>query len=123
MSKGSKIRHRVPAALMLLVAEACPIHAQDVRGIEVCTAEKDMTRRTSCLQANVQYLSQSLDKARRDGQDRQAAASRELAAARADIAALHAALAKVQAELAEVKKTAEKAAADAARAAAPPARK
>ena len=27
--------------------------AQDVRGLEVCTAEKQMERRTGCLQANI----------------------------------------------------------------------
>ena len=31
-------------------------HAQDVRGLEVCTAEKQMDRRTGCLQANIDYL-------------------------------------------------------------------
>jgi chromosome segregation ATPase len=114
----------IAAAVLCLVTFFGPSsRAQDVRGIEVCTAEKDMTRRTSCLQANVQYLSQTLDKTRRDAQDRLAVAGRELAAARADIAALQATLAKVQAELAEVKKTAEKAAADAAKASAAPAKK
>jgi septal ring factor EnvC (AmiA/AmiB activator) len=92
-------------------------HAQDVRGLEVCTAEKDMVRRTSCLQANVEFLSQSLDKTRRDAQDRIAAANREVAAAKADIAALKDALAKVHAELAEMKKAA------AAKPAAAPAKK
>jgi septal ring factor EnvC (AmiA/AmiB activator) len=117
-------RGGVAAAMFCLAMVCSPLScAQDVRGIEVCTVEKDMTRRTSCLQANVQYLSQTLDKTRRDAQDRLAAVGRELTAAKADIATLHTVLAKVQAELAEVKKTAEKAAADAAKASAAPAKK
>ncbi len=51
------------------------------------TAEKDMVRRTSCLQANVQFLQGALDKAARDTQDKLAAANRELAAQRAEHAA------------------------------------
>jgi hypothetical protein len=30
--------------------------AQDVPGIEICTVEKTMERRTSCLQSNVDFL-------------------------------------------------------------------
>jgi hypothetical protein len=45
----------VPALLFPAAA-----NAQDVRGLEVCTAEKDMARRTSCLQANVEFLQQAL---------------------------------------------------------------
>ncbi|HUN96697.1 MAG TPA: hypothetical protein VMU69_10720, partial [Bradyrhizobium sp.] len=30
--------------------------AQDVPGIEICTVEKTMERRTSCLQSNVNFL-------------------------------------------------------------------
>lgn len=97
----------IVAAMALL---AGPAHAQDIRGLEVCTAEKDMTRRTSCLQANVQFLQGALDKAARDAGDRLVAASREiaaqkaeLAAQKADIAALKETLAKVQRELSELK--------------------
>src|SRR3954466_11369950 len=78
--------------------------AQDVRGLEVCTAEKDMTRRTSCLQANVEYLQQELVKLKRSAADDKAAAAKETAALRVDVAALKPALEKTQAELAELKK-------------------
>ena len=30
--------------------------AQDIRGLEICTAEKQMERRTGCLQGNVEFL-------------------------------------------------------------------
>ena len=42
-----------------LVAPA-PAPAQDVPGIEICTVEKTMERRTSCLQSNVDFLQKTL---------------------------------------------------------------
>jgi hypothetical protein len=84
-----------------------PASAQDVRGMEVCTAEKKMERRTSCLQANVEFLQQVLYKLSRDTQDRIAATDRDLTAARAEIAALKSAMEKLNSELAQVKAKAE----------------
>ena len=83
---------------------AASARAQDVRGLEVCTAEKDMARRTGCLQANVQFLQGALDKATRDAQDKAAARGREIAAQKSDIAALKDALSKMQAQVDELKK-------------------
>ena len=46
---------RIALALtFLLLAQAA--RAQDVPGIEICTVEKTMERRTSCLQSNVDFL-------------------------------------------------------------------
>ena len=39
-----------------------PAHAQDVPGIEICTVEKTMERRTSCLQSNVDFLMKTINK-------------------------------------------------------------
>ena len=50
-----------PAGLVL-VTSLSPAAAQDIRGVEVCTAEKQMERRTGCLQANVEFLEQALAK-------------------------------------------------------------
>jgi septal ring factor EnvC (AmiA/AmiB activator) len=86
------------------VAVAGPAAAQDVRGLELCTAEKAMERRTSCLQSNVEFLHQALDKQKRELQGKLDAAGRDAAAQQADIAALKAELAKLQNELAELKK-------------------
>jgi hypothetical protein len=36
--------------------------AQDVPGIEICTVEKTMERRTSCLQSNVDFLQKTIAK-------------------------------------------------------------
>jgi hypothetical protein len=93
--------HRL--AVLALIA-ASPATAQDVRGLEVCTAEKTMERRTSCLQSNVEFLHQALDKQARDARVRLDVASREAAAQKTEVAALKAALAKLQHELDELKK-------------------
>jgi hypothetical protein len=106
--------HRATAAQFLLCAGALlfvallsPATAQDIRGMEACTAEKQMERRTGCLQANVEFLQQALTRLARETQDKIAAAGRDLTAARAEIAALKAAMAKLTDELAQMKAKAE----------------
>ena len=91
----------------LLAAALSPAAAQDIRGLEVCTAEKQMDRRTGCLQANVEFLQQALAKQARESNDKIASVSRELAAAKAEIAALKAMLAKLDADVAQLKPKAE----------------
>jgi len=71
--------------------------------MEACTAEKQMERRTGCLQANVEFLQQALTRLARETQDKIAAAGRDLTAARAEIATLKAAMAKLTDELAQMK--------------------
>jgi septal ring factor EnvC (AmiA/AmiB activator) len=90
--------------LALFTSQAmAPAAAQDIRGLEVCTAEKQMDRRTSCLQANVEFLQQALTKHAQDTRNKLAAANRDLATAHAEIAALKARLAKLDHELALLK--------------------
>ena len=91
-------------AIVTALAAAAPAAAQDVRGLEVCTAEKSMLRRTSCLQSNAEFLQQALAKQARETKVRLDAAQHEAAAQKAEIAALKAALAKLQHEIAELKK-------------------
>jgi septal ring factor EnvC (AmiA/AmiB activator) len=90
-------------AVALFVVLLVPASAQDIRGIEICTAEKQMERRTGCLQSNIEFLQQALAKLVRETQDKIAAAGRELAAARAEIATLKSAVEKLNSELAQVK--------------------
>jgi hypothetical protein len=78
--------------------------AQDIRGLEVCTAEKTMERRTSCLQSNVEFLQQLVAKQARETQARLNAAGQEAAAQKAELAAVKADLAKLQRDLAGSKK-------------------
>jgi predicted RNase H-like nuclease (RuvC/YqgF family) len=89
----------VPALLLCAAAAA-----QDVRGLEVCTAEKDLARRTSCLQANIEFLQQELTKlARRAEQDR-ALAVKETTTLKADVVGLKILLGKAQDEIEMLKK-------------------
>ena len=97
------VRRTCALAAALLMAPLSPAAAQDIRGLEVCTAEKQMERRTGCLQANVEFLQQALNKLSRDADARLAAAERDLAAARAEITALKATVEKLTGELAQLK--------------------
>jgi|SRR5664279_4773076 len=89
---------------------APPASAQDIRGLEVCTAEKQMERRTSCLQANVEFLHQVLAKLARETNAKLNDAKSEIAAARAEVAALKSALGKLESELAQMRAKPEPAA-------------
>jgi hypothetical protein len=102
--------HATAVAALLLAAIFRPVAAQDIRGLEVCTAEKQIERRTGCLQANTEFLQQALAKLARETQAKMAAAGADLVAARAEIAALKAALAKLSDELTQIKNKAEPAA-------------
>jgi F0F1-type ATP synthase membrane subunit b/b' len=96
------------AAVLLLIALLPPAAgAQDIRGLEVCTAEKQIERRTGCLQANAEYLQQALTKLSRETDERLAAAARELAAARAEIGMLRSTVDKLSGELAQIKAKAD----------------
>jgi septal ring factor EnvC (AmiA/AmiB activator) len=75
------------ASLALLALVAQPAAAQDVRGLEHCSAEKNLERRTSCLQSNAEFLQQAIQKNAREMQQKQAAADRELGAVKAQLAA------------------------------------
>src|SRR5712675_2667988 len=54
------------------------IRAQDVPGIEICTVEKTMERRTSCLQSNVDFLQKTITKLGADHQQKLDAANRQI---------------------------------------------
>src|ERR1700738_2780646 len=54
------------------------IRAQDVPGIEICTVEKTMERRTSCLQSNVDFLHKTITKLGLDHQQKLDAANRQI---------------------------------------------
>ena len=94
--RAAAVRAVLAVAALLLPAFAA---AQDVRGLEVCSAEKDMARRTGCLQANVEYLQQELVKLTRRATEERAAAVKENAALKADVAAMKSDLAVVKVAL------------------------
>jgi predicted RNase H-like nuclease (RuvC/YqgF family) len=79
-----------------------PVTGQDIRGMEVCTAEKQLERRTACLQANIEFLQQALIKLDRETRDRIATADRDLSDARREIAALKSTIEKQSRELTQM---------------------
>lgn len=81
-----KVRNALMMLSLLLLAEAA--RAQDVPGIEICTVEKDMVRRTSCLQSNVDFLKKTMTLAASDSQRKIDAANRQIEALKASVAAL-----------------------------------
>jgi hypothetical protein len=98
-------------------------HAQDVPGMEICTVEKTMERRTSCLQSNIDFLQKSIGKLAADHQQKIDAARAQIEALKATVISLQKVvddLRVAQKKVAEDPKT--KTDAPAARDAAPPAK-
>jgi len=62
--------------------------AQDVPGIEICTVEKTMERRTSCLQSNVDFLQKTIAKLAADHQQKLDAANRQIEGLKGSVASL-----------------------------------
>src|SRR5471032_361153 len=62
--------------------------AQDVPGIEICTVEKTMERRTSCLQSNVDFLQKTIAKLSADHQQKLDAANRQIEGLKGTLAGL-----------------------------------
>jgi hypothetical protein len=65
-----------PLAALMLIPPT--LRAQDVPGIEICTVEKTMERRTSCLQSNVDFLQKTITKLTADHQQKLDAANRQI---------------------------------------------
>jgi prefoldin subunit 5 len=81
---------------MLLLAAQAPVRAQDVPGIEICTVEKTMERRTSCLQSNVDFLQKTITKLNLDHQQKLDAAARQIDALKTTVAGLQKTLGDLQ---------------------------
>jgi hypothetical protein len=82
---------RIALAASLVLAPcllASAVRAQDVPGIEICTAEKTMERRTSCLQSNVDFLQKTIGKLSADHQQKLDAANRQIEALKSTVVAL-----------------------------------
>jgi hypothetical protein len=79
--------------------------AQDVPGIEICTVEKTMERRTSCLQSNVDFLQKTIAKLAADHAQKLDAANRQIEGLKATVISLQKVVEDLQAA---EKKTAER---------------
>src|SRR5947199_10001123 len=71
--------------------------AQDVPGIEICTVEKTMERRTSCLQSNVDFLMKTIAKLGADHQQKLDAANRQIEGLKSTVIGLQKTLEELQA--------------------------
>ena len=103
------------AFVLLMASPPATVHAQDVPGIEICTVEKTMERRTSCLQSNVDFLQKTINKLTAEHQQKIDAANRQ-------IEALKGAVIGLQKLVTDMQAAQNKAAEDAKKAAAPPAK-
>jgi len=106
------ISFEIASLIVLLLTPAAPILAQDVPGIEICTRESRLDRRTGCLQSNVEFLQQVVTKNALDAQQKLSAAHRDiaalkeqLAAASRDVAALKDALAAAETKIEQLRKS------------------
>ena len=105
----------VSTALAATVLTSADAPAQDVPGIEICTVEKTMERRTSCLQSNVDFLQKTIMKLAADHQQKLDAANRQIEVLKSIVAGLQKIVENLQAAQ-------KKAADDQKKAAAPPAK-
>ena len=103
---------RIVAALMALAPSlliSLNARAQDVPGIEICTVEKTMERRTSCLQSNIDFLQKTVTKLIADHQQKLDAANRQIESLKVATAGLQKSLDELQATqkkvAEEIKKT------------------
>jgi TolA-binding protein len=79
---------RIGCGVLVVALGAGVARAQDVPGIEICTVEKTMERRTSCLQSNVEFLQKTIAKLTLDHQQKLDAANRQIDALKVAVVAL-----------------------------------
>ena len=77
-----------PLVLAPFMLTCAPAAAQDVPGIEICTVEKTMERRTSCLQSNVDFLQKTMTRLSIDHQQKLDAANRQIEGLKSAVASL-----------------------------------
>jgi len=88
MSMIGRVALSVSVLLALCVLTSAGSRAQDVPGIEICTVEKTMERRTSCLQSNVDFLQKTITKLAADHAQKLDAASRQIETLKASLVSL-----------------------------------
>jgi hypothetical protein len=86
-----------PAVLAPCMTISIDARAQDVPGIEICTVEKTMERRTSCLQSNVDFLQTTITRLGVDQQQKLDAANRQIEVLKGAVAGLQKTLDDLQA--------------------------
>jgi L-lactate utilization protein LutB len=85
------------AVLALSCCVCASVCAQDIPGIEICTKERDLNRRTGCLQSNVEFLQQQMAKQSADAQQKLSAASAEISSLKGTVEMLRTRIEQLQA--------------------------
>ena len=106
-------------ATLAMIAAPASVQAQDVPGIEICTVEKTMERRTGCLQSNVDFLQKTITKLTTDNQQKMDASNRQIEALKSAVIGLQKMVAELQTAQSKAPDDARKSAAPAAKDAAP----
>ena len=85
------------AVLVPCMLSSAAARAQDVPGVEICTVEKTMERRTSCLQSNIDFLQKTMTKLAADHQQKLDAANRQIDGLKITLAGLQKTVDELQA--------------------------
>jgi hypothetical protein len=93
------VRNALVASMVLApcLLNSAVASAQDVPGIEICTVDKTMERRTSCLQSNVDFLVKTINKLNVDHQQKIDAANRQIEGLKGSVVSLQKIVADLQA--------------------------
>ena len=92
-----RIALMLSAVLATSMLPSANARAQDVPGIEICTVEKTMERRTSCLQSNVDFLQKTIAKLSADHQQKLDATNRQIGGLKSSVAGLQKIVEELQA--------------------------
>jgi TolA-binding protein len=85
------------AALAALGLSCGHAVAQDIPGVEICTQEHDLNRRTSCLQSNIEFLQKQMMKQAADTQQKLSAAATEISSLKGTVEMLRTRVDQLQA--------------------------
>src|SRR4029453_13943040 len=84
------------AVVLLMASLPATVRAQDVPGIEICTVEKTMERRTPCPQSNFGFLQKNITKLTTDHQQKIDASNRQIEALKGAVIGLQKVVAELQ---------------------------
>jgi TolA-binding protein len=87
---------RFAVVALLLLGVSGSARAQDVPGIEICTKERDLNRRTSCLQSNVEFLQQQMSKQSAAIQEKLSASATEISSLKGTVEMLRTRIEQLQ---------------------------
>ena len=89
---------RARLAVLTVLGLSCGhAFAQDIPGVEICTQERDLNRRTSCLQSNIEFLQKQMMKQAADAQQKLSAATTEISSLKGTVEMLRARIDQLQA--------------------------